>query len=293
MKPASAGRPAFLCAALVSLLLFGCQDAERILIGAQAQADRTAAAAALVPQRISAGPFDLQTYRRTPVKPAARLVVYLESDGHAWDSNGRMTDDPTPLRPLTLEMAAADPAAALAYVARPCQYPRGLMPAACHPAFWTNERFAPVVVDSASTAIDTLMRAVQARELVLVGYSGGGVLAALLAARRNDVVGLVTVASPLDHARWTSMHSISPLRGSLSPVDFAARLSAIPQIHLVGARDEIVPRPPVDSYAARLPDGRRSRIVVVPGQTHDCCWVDAWRDLLAREIGPWLAQAPR
>jgi pimeloyl-ACP methyl ester carboxylesterase len=167
------------------------------------------------------------------------------------------------------------------------------MPTACHPAFWTNERFAPVVVEATSAAIDSLMRAAQARELVLVGYSGGGVLAALVAARRNDVVGLVTVASPLDHARWTSLHSISPLRGSLSPVDFAARLAAIPQIHLLGARDEIVPRAPVDSYVARLPDRTRSRVVSVPGQTHDCCWVGAWRDLLAREIQPWLAQAAR
>ena len=274
-------------------MLAGCQDAERILIGAQAQADRTAATAALTPLRIAAGPFDLQAYRRAPAAPAARLVVYLESDGHAWDSNGRMTADPTPLRPLMLEMAAADPAVAVAYIARPCQYQHGPMPAACHPAFWTNGRFAPAVVDATSAAVDSLIGTTRAREIVLVGYSGGGVLAALVAARRSDVVGLVTVASPLDHARWTSLHSISPLRGSLNPVDFAARLSTIPQIHLVGARDDIVPRAPVDSYVARLPDGRRTRVVVVPGQTHDCCWAGSWRDLLAREVEPWFAQAAR
>jgi dienelactone hydrolase len=274
-------------------MLAGCQDAERILIGAQAQADRTAATAALAPLRIAAGPFDLQAYRRAPAAPTARLVVYLESDGHAWDSNGRMTADPTPLRPLMLEMAAADPAVAVAYIARPCQYQHGPMPAACHPAFWTNGRFAPAVVDATNAAVDSLIGTTRAREIVLVGYSGGGVLAALVAARRSDVVGLVTVASPLDHARWTSLHSISQLRGSLNPVDFAARLSTIPQIHLVGARDDIVPRAPVDSYVARLPDGRRTRVVVVPGQTHDCCWAGSWRDLLAREVEPWFAQAAR
>ncbi len=291
MKPASARRPALLLA--LGLLLVGCQDAERILIGAQAQADRTAAAAALMPLRIAAGPFDLQAYRRAPAVPAARLVIYLESDGHAWDGNGRMTADPTPLRPITLEMAAADPAPAVAYIARPCQYQRGSMPAACHPAFWTNGRFAPEVVDAMNAAVDSLASAARAREIVLVGYSGGGVLAALVAARRNDVVGLVTVASPLDHARWTSLHSITPLRGSLSPVDFVTRLATIPQMHLVGARDDVVPRAPVDSYVARLPDGRRSRIVLVPGQTHDCCWAGSWRDLLVRDVGPWLAQAAR
>jgi len=280
-------------AVLGSSVLAACQDVERLMIGAQAQADQTAAAAAMRPQRISAGPFELQAYLRMPAAPAARLTVYLESDGHAWIDQRTISADPTPLRPLLLEMAGADPAVAVAYVARPCQYPVGAMPAACHPAYWTNERFAPVVVDTTNAAIDNLLRISRAREIVLIGYSGGGVLAALVAARRNDVAGLVTVAAPLDHARWTGLHAISPLAGSLNPADDAERLASVPQIHLVGTRDDIVPRAPVDSYMARLPDRRRARVVEVSSQTHDCCWVGAWRDLLAREVRPWLAQMAR
>ncbi|MBI3506662.1 MAG: alpha/beta hydrolase [Proteobacteria bacterium] len=288
-------KPAFkyLAIALLGLSAAGCQDVERLIVGAQAQADRTAAVAAMAPRRIAAGPFDLQGYLRVPAAPAARLTVYLESDGRAWIDQWTISADPTPVRPFVLEMAGADPAVAVGYVARPCQYQAAGKPQACHPAYWTNERFAPVVVGATDAAIDQLMRAARARELVLVGYSGGGVLAALVAARRSDIVGLVTVAAPLDHARWTGLHAISPLQGSLNPVDFAARLATIPQIHLVGARDTVVPAAPVESYVSRLPDRRRTRVLEVAGQTHDCCWVDAWRGLLAREIEPWLAQAAR
>jgi hypothetical protein len=44
-------------------------------------------------------------------------------------------------------------------------------------------------------------------------------VASLVAARRHDVVRLVTVAGNLDHLAWTTLHGVSPLTGSLNPAD--------------------------------------------------------------------------
>ena len=81
----------------------------------------------------------------------------------------------------------------------------------------------------------------QARQLRLVGYSGGGTLAALLAARRADVCQLITVASNLDIERWASHHKVSPLWGSENPASYGAALQHLPQYHLIGGDDQVVP----------------------------------------------------
>jgi len=55
-------------------------------------------------------------------------------------------------------------------------------------------RFAPEVINSFSRAIDTLKEKSGAKYVELVGYSGGGAIAVLVAAGRSDVVGVRTVA---------------------------------------------------------------------------------------------------
>ena len=53
--------------------------------------------------------------------------------------------------------------------------------------------------------------------LVLIGYSGGGVLAMLLAEQFPATQAVVTVAGNLDTDAWAIEHGYSPLRGSLNP----------------------------------------------------------------------------
>ena len=115
----------------------------------------------------------------------------------------------------------------------------------------------------------------------LIGYSGGGTVAALVAARRKDVIHLVTVAANLDHALWTQQHDIAPLDGSLNPVDLWPRLARIPQVHFVGADDEIVDPSIAAAYRARFPRGSPIRIETIPGFDHHCCWAEQWPALLA------------
>lgn len=109
-------------------------------------------------------------------------------------------------------------------------------------------------------------------------------MAALVAARREDVTALVTVAANLDHAAWTAHHGDSPLSGSLSALGVATTLSKLPQVHFSGEEDDVVPASVNAGYLA-LSDARFVRQVELPDFDHHCCWVANWPVLLrqARE----------
>lgn len=105
-------------------------------------------------------------------------------------------------------------------------------------------------------------------------------MALLLAAERDDVEQVVTVASNLDTAEWTRRMGLSPLGGSLNPADFTSRLAGLPQVHWVGARDRIVPLDVTERFAARLPRDRRPHIHIVDEFDHRCCWAEHWQEIL-------------
>ncbi len=243
----------------------------------RAQADRIAAEAGFVKAYLPAGRFTLTSYRRYAQEPAgAELVVYIEGDGRAWTSRGRVSADPTPARPVALELAARDPAPSVIYLARPCQYTTPETNRNCRPTYWAHRRFAPEVVDAVEEALSRAKRESGAERIHLVGYSGGGVVAALAAARRRDVASLVTVAAPLDLEAWTAHHGLTPLAGSLDPARDAEGLERVPQRHLVGADDDVVPPRIVESFARRRLSAAPRPIEAIEGYGHRCCWRDGW-----------------
>jgi pimeloyl-ACP methyl ester carboxylesterase len=226
--------------------------------------------------------FRLARFGRGLDQPGDTLVVYIEGDGLAWLSRHRQSSDPTPTNPMGLRLAVRDPAAKVAYLGRPCQFSDGAMDRNCGPAYWGSHRYAEPVIRAIDQAVGILKRQAGATRLRLVGYSGGGTVAVLVAARRTDVAQVVTVAANLDHARWTELHRVTPLAGSLNAADHAARLQGLPQLHLVGEDDEVVPPQVVEAYVARMRDTSRTAVVVVPDFGHTCCWAEAWPGLLAR-----------
>ena len=254
----------------------------------QRHADQLAAAKGWHSTIISTAPFDILTYGPPPgagLGPAGLLTVYIEGDGFAWVSGTQPSDDPTPRDPVALQMALAQPEGAAAYLARPCQYTMAHDAAAraCAQRYWTNERFASPVIQAESQALDELKRRHGAIHLILVGYSGGGAVAALLAARRTDVIALVTVAGNLDHRAWTGLHGVRPLDGSLNPIDDARQLTHLAQWHLAGAQDRVVPPQIARSFVERLGAAPRATLVVEPGFDHVCCWAREWPRLWRRE----------
>lgn len=224
---------------------------------------------------IPAGAFALVAYLPIAPAPAQRLTIYLEGDGLAWITGTQASSDPTPRDPLALRLALAQPEGAAAYLGRPCQY-GDAEASRCPGRYWTSHRFAPEVIAATDRAIDVLKQRFGARRLTLVGYSGGGAVAALVAARRTDVEGLVTVAGNLAPQAWTTYQRIQPLVGSLNPADEVEALRALPQWHFVGAKDNNITPALVRGFAERFPASQRPVVRVEPGFDHHCCWAEQW-----------------
>lgn len=224
------------------------------------------------------------------VPPAAittdTLAIYIEGDGLAWITSSQPSTDPTPRDPIGLKLAMRHAPGTAVYLGRPCQYVEGADARGCEVGYWTNRRMAPEVIVATNQAIDALKLRFGAQELILIGYSGGGGVAALVAARRKDIKELVTVAGNLDHVTWTTMHHVRPLDGSLNPADAWRALQHIPQIHFVGERDTNISVVVANAYASRFPQNERPGIQIVPGADHSCCWVDRWPALLNTQPQP-------
>lgn len=198
----------------------------------------------------------------------AYLWIVIEGDGRAWLNMREPSMDPTPVDAVGWRLAKDISQKTVLYLARPCQYVSSDELDACSVSDWTDGRFAEKWVQRLDAAVDQAKRMTQARQIVLAGYSGGGVMAALLAARRDDVALLLTVASPLDHAAWTSYHKVTPLNASLSVVAVQQKLSRLPQLHVVGADDKIVPPFLLQDFLRGYPVATPAELVTLPGIDH-------------------------
>ncbi|HDY86075.1 hypothetical protein LCGC14_0495810 [marine sediment metagenome] len=224
--------------------------------------------------------FDLLSYQPMQHTKETLLTVYIEGDGLAWLTKNIVSADPTPINPTGLKLALSHRHGNTVYLARPCQYTGGSKARNCNKHYWTDSRFAEEVIASSNEAINSLKAEFGAEQLQLVGYSGGGAVAALISARRDDVTRLITVAGNLNHQAWTTYYNISPLTGSLDPADYRQQLARIKQVHFVGSDDKVMPPFLAQHFVASLPSSTQAKVIIVPSQAHRCCWDEIWSDLV-------------
>ncbi|WP_449117561.1 alpha/beta hydrolase [Pseudomonas viridiflava] len=255
-----------LMALLIGALIAGCQSPRQAL---QQLADEHGRQLQILPGQ----PFGLAALLPNHVPPAGRLRVYLEGDGHAWASATQPSLDPSPRKLLVPRLAIDDPTPN-AYLARPCQF---VTSPGCKTALWTDRRFSQEVVSSLSQALDLLKQRYGNPSFELVGYSGGAALALLLAAQRDDVTQVQTLAGNLSPRLWAHAQNLSPLTGSLDPLDYSRRLAGIPQRHFSGTLDEVVPTALAQAYRERLRSGVCDRLIVIEGVSHEAGWDGVWR----------------
>lgn len=268
-----------------SVILFGallgaCQSPRDAL---QQLADEHGRALQVLP----GDPFSVVILAPRTAAPVTRLRVYLEGDGHAWATATQPSLDPSPQNLLVPRLAVSDPTPN-AYLARPCQF---FMAAACEPALWTHRRFSQDVLTGLSQALDQLKQRYGYREFELVGYSGGAALALLLAAQRDDVSQVQTLAGNLSPRLWVSLKRLSPLEGSLDPLDYRHRLAELPQRHFIGDADTIVPAALADQYQQAL-GSPLPHYVHVPQAGHDNGWEATWRHWMNTPVSHEYAGDP-
>lgn len=249
-----------------SMLLAGCQTP----LG---QLQELASIHARKVQTLPGSPFPLVIATPQQVQAGQRLRVYLEGDGHAWATPSQPSLDPSPRQLLVADLAFADPMPAI-YLARPCQF---VSAPACNNALWTNRRYAEEVVHSLDLALDQLKQRYANRDFELIGYSGGATLALLLALRRDDVIQVQTLAGNLSPRQWVTLHNLSPLDGSLEPLDQKTRLAQIRQRHLFGTDDQVLPPRLLQRYREALGPAACLQGAVLPNVSHHSGWAQAWQ----------------
>ena len=238
----------------------------------QHTADTVAQAGNLVQQKIATDDFLLTTYQRfDATADNKQMVVYIEGDGMAWISRDQLSSNPTPVQPIALKLASIDTNANVLYVARPCQYLWPQKMNRCSSKYWSNKRSSEEVISSINQAISIVKQKQNISSIRLIGYSGGGGIAALIADRRADVNEFVSVSGNLNYKLFTQTHDLSPMNRSIDPITVANQIGLIPQIHYVGADDKIIPRQIALSFS--------DKVKVINDVSHDN-WSDKWAQIL-------------
>ncbi|HXA34899.1 MAG TPA: dienelactone hydrolase family protein [Steroidobacteraceae bacterium] len=211
-------------------------------------------------------------------KSAPTLWVFLEGDGQPWlDGGRRIASDPSPKIPMAFDLFKAS-AVPRAYLGRPCYF-RHARDVGCEPTLWTSARYGNAVVASTSAALEMLIREESARRVILVGYSGGGTLAYLLAPSIPAVSAVVSICGNLDIDAWTQAHGFVSLSKSGNPATAPALDRSITQIVIVGGRDANVPPSSLRTFLNRQ---QPQEVWTYEDHDHVCCWRRDWPSILDR-----------
>ena len=239
------------------------------------------------PTSFQVPPFTLSGLIKGTPGASPDLVVYLEGDGRGV-VRGRVTQDPTPSRAMGFELARSDSAPAVLYLARVGQF-QPSQTGQKYQSYWANKRLSEESVSAASRAIDEAKNRLGAQRIHLIGYSGGGGLAILLAERRADVASLITVAGLLDTHWWVREKNYQPLEGSLNPADQVAAIAGVPQIHFYGLDDAIIPPQMSAHFQTLAPFHSFKRVEI--DTNHWKAWPELWPGLMRQYVEPLRHQA--
>ncbi|HFD12128.1 MAG TPA: alpha/beta hydrolase [Crenotrichaceae bacterium] len=239
------------------------------------QLEQQAAANGFTQNKLTSNGFLLTVFKNKPICNNNQLHVYLAGDGKPWLYSRQVARNPTPDYSLTLELMRSDKTSSL-YLGRPC-YHGEHDSEICHPLYWTHWRYSNTVVDAMKNALQNLLEAYPDCRVTVIGYSGGGSLAMLLAPKLSMVQRVITLSGNLNVAAWARLHGYSLLTGSLDPAVEPALPPTIQQIHLIGEDDENIPAEIVLPVLALQPD---PVILRFPNVDHHCCWIEIWSEIV-------------
>ncbi|AMK77825.1 MULTISPECIES: alpha/beta fold hydrolase [Methylomonas] len=222
-----------------------------------------------------AGGFKLTSFTNLPPSAGKRLHVYLEGDGRPWERGQFPTADPTTRTSTVLSLIASDSEPAL-YLGRPCYNGHAGDPG-CSQSLWTGARYGERVVAAMTQTLTEFCTLRGYRKVVLIGHSGGGTLALLIAERLPQTVAVVTLAANYDIDIWADHHGYQRLNDSLNPATRAVK-TGIAEWHLLGRRDNNIP-PELFQQALRQ---RPNSNVEIVDADHGHGWQAIWPQMLKR-----------
>jgi len=269
---------------LLLLLFFGISCSYDPVSSRLKNANQIAFSNSLQKSLVKTDDFFIMTYQKI-TSDKQPLNVYIEGDGFAWAAPGRLSVNPTPRNPVALKLASVDESQNVAYLARPCQYIDFDQDALCESKYWHKSKYSKKVVKSISQAIDSIKRDNDIKAVNLIGFSGGGGIAAILGALRDDVVSIRSVAGNLDHVSFNNYHKVDQLDDSLNAADFTDGLKNIPQLYISGTNDKVVPSFIAENFVKKI-DSKNgcANVHTLKGVNHHDGWERHWNKLITKPL---------
>jgi len=248
------------------------------------EADNMGRRAGLQREQFKTDSFLLTTYIRISDKTQP-YNIYIEGDGRSWLAAHEPSTDPTPHKFLGLALASKDAAENVIYLARPCQFTSLNRDPFCAQTYWTDRRFSEEVITSLNQAIDHFVSPfTNQKNLNIIGYSGGGAIAVIIAARRHDVLSIRTVAGNLDQEEVNVIHHVDQMPGSLNARTFALQVASIPQMHFSGVRDDVIPPAVSEDFRRASSLSPCIELQALPFANHEDGWIENWSALLKEPL---------
>lgn len=238
-------------------------------------AERIAFQANLQSFKIQASMFNLFGYYKKG-EHSNEASIYIEGDGLSWIDRRTISNNPTPTDPIGLKLAILDSSTKVIYLARPCQYLNLIYEKNCSAKYWTSHQFSKEILDLYHETLDQIKLRFQVKDFNIVGFSGGAAIAIMLAADREDVKTLRTIAGNLDHVSLNRFMKVSPLSGSLDTKNFISKTKNVPQIHFYGGRDKIIPSWIAKEYMKKINSSSCVSILEVTEASHLKGWEEYW-----------------
>ncbi len=208
-----------------------------------------------IEKEIQTSNFSIAVWEKENIQPEQTLRIYIEGDG-----------DPIPSHLIALDFAKRDTNPNVIYIARPCQWTKD---AVCKqkPNIYGQDRFHEEIMREMQELIYYLIKKYHAPDIELIGYDGGAVVALNMAAK-SPTKRVITIAGITSLSAYNFYHNLPNVENAEDPEDNSFVLAQIPQIHYVGAQDEVTPRKLAEHFVAHLKRPKSAVVKVVPDVNH-------------------------
>ena len=218
--------------------------------------------------------YEIMSFQKRSIGNAQFISIYIEGDGFSWIDRKTISNNPTPISPLALQLAVLDQNRDVIYLARPCQY---VEDPECGSKVWTSHQFSKEVLQSYMDVLDKIKKQAANAKFDLVGYSGGATIALLLGANRSDIRSIRTIAGNLNHKQLSEETKTTPLTGSIPVQKFILETKLIPQTHYYTEQDQVITTSIYKRYKNLFKDNKCIKIEKVTGTDHYSGWQSFWK----------------
>ena len=199
--------------------------------------------------------FTFSVWEKDTLQKGQTLRLYIEGDG-----------TPNPTDKIALYYAQNDPSDNVIYIARPCQWSKDKI-CKTKPEIYKNQRFHPEVLREIEELVTYLIRKHKAKDVELIGYDGGG-LVAMEIATHIQTSQVITIAGILDLKSYIYNNELQEMPDAFNPADKISVLADVKQIHYVGTKDEVTPARVAERFVAKMNNPKSATVKRVKGINH-------------------------